>query len=903
MRKKLIFHILVLISCCCFAGFKNDDDSFSILLKKLEDYHQKHPQEKVHLHLDKPYYAIGDDIWFKAYVINSLNSSPTNISNILYVELINEDDSIKKQIQLPIINGFTWGDFKLTDSLTEGNYRIRAYTQWMRNAGPAFFFDKTIKIGNSWANQVFIRTKYTFSEGKDEQITNAELIFNDKTGKPYVNKDVTYVVQVNSKNIFKGKTSTSNTGKINFSFFSPQTDVKSSGKITATIDVSDKDRVTKLIPFTAASAQMDVQFFPEGGNLVDNIPSRIGIKAIDRNGLGKDISGTIVDNEGNEVRSFHTTHLGMGNLILDPQPGKNYTAIVKVEDEPTQKIKLPPALTSGYVLSVNNQDSSKINIKIYLSKNVLGKGRLKLLAQNNGNVYAVYTAQTDKQLVVINIPKKDLPIGIAQLTLFGPDNTPVCERLTFVNNSKDMTSIQLQGNKQQYQKRELVKLALTSGAGNKPMEGNFSLSVTNTAIVQPDEENESHILATFLLTSDLAGYIEKPDYYFLKQDQATQTDLDNLLLTQGWRRFSWKNFLEHTPETVLYAPEKSISISGTLTTPGGKPIEKGKVSLFSKSGGIFMIDTLTDLSGHFNFDHLDFGDSTKFVIQGRTTNNKTNVELKLDRVPQQIVTRNKNTGDIEINVNEAISSYIFKSETYFDQLTKRGLLHRSISLKEVNINEKKPVASHSANLNGAGHANKTITAEELKYGPALSSNLTALIPGIAFPGGQPALARYASRKQMHILVDGVYRELTAGETIDNFMSIEDIESIEVLKSPSYTAIYGGMGDGGILLITTKRGKKEKPEPGSVYTPGIITYMPKGYYSPRTFYSPKYTFTSDIQPDLRSTVYWNPQVITSKEGVAQVEYFNTDQPGIYRVVAEGMNASGQLARTVYTYEVK
>ncbi|RZL50927.1 MAG: TonB-dependent receptor, partial [Pedobacter sp.] len=154
MISKFIALVTGLMCLFCFSAFIIEDDPFTQLLKKLEEFSKKYPQEKIHLHLDKPYYAIGDDIWFNAYVVNTKTGEPTHISNVIYVELINEKDSIAKLLKLPMKGGIAWGDFKLADSLSDGNYRIRAYTQWMRNAGPEFFFDKTIKIGSSWANQL-----------------------------------------------------------------------------------------------------------------------------------------------------------------------------------------------------------------------------------------------------------------------------------------------------------------------------------------------------------------------------------------------------------------------------------------------------------------------------------------------------------------------------------------------------------------------------------------------------------------------------------------------------------------------------------------------------------------------------------------------------------------------------
>ena len=184
MKLKPLIFLLLLACGAAFAAFRSDDDPLSALLKKLEIYTDKNPQEKVHLHLDKPYYAIGDDIWFKAYVLDTRNSRPSLVSGILYVELINENDSVKKQLKLPLMSGITWGDFKLTDSLNEGNYRIRAYTQLMRNAGPDFFFDKTIKIGNSWANKVFTKASYTYSKENTVEKVNTAVKFVDKNGLP-----------------------------------------------------------------------------------------------------------------------------------------------------------------------------------------------------------------------------------------------------------------------------------------------------------------------------------------------------------------------------------------------------------------------------------------------------------------------------------------------------------------------------------------------------------------------------------------------------------------------------------------------------------------------------------------------------------------------------------------------
>ncbi|WEK19100.1 MAG: TonB-dependent receptor plug domain-containing protein [Candidatus Pedobacter colombiensis] len=898
MKIKLVIPALLMLGICFSFAYKLADDPFSDLIKRLQEYNKKYAQEKVHLHLDKPYYAIGDDIWLKAYVINTLTSEPTDISKALYVELIDEKDNIKTQLKLPMNGGLSWGDIKLPDTLSEGNYRIRAYTQWMRNAGPEYFFDKTIKIGNSWANRVFTNTNYSFTKENNTEKVNAKIKFTDKKGEPYINNEVAYEIQLNARSITKGKATTNNQGEVSINFSNTQPALYKSGKIIATLTLPNKEKTVKNIPITATSNNVDVQFFPEGGNLIESLPNKVAVKAVNAAGHGEDVTGTILDNEGVEINRFETKHLGMGNFIVNPQPGKTYTAKVKFKDGSEQTFALPKVQTSGYVLSINNNSPDKIGVKIMMSEDLVGTNELKVVAQNNGNVYFVTRSPSQKQIITASIPKKELPSGIVQFTLFNGTNNPVCERLAFVNNVEDRINTTIENLKPSYSKRGKVDIDLLTRFGDKPVRGSFSVAVTNTASVKPDPENETNIFTSILLTSDLTGYIENPNYYFLDKDEKTVQDLDNLMLTQGWRRILWKSIINNTPPIDTFKPEKSIGISGTITSYGGKPLPNSKVTLFSSSGGFFMIDTLTDAQGHFNFNNLVFTDSTKFIVQGRTVKNKKSVDIKLDIVPGQIVTKNKNTGDLEVNVNEALQGYLTRSNNYFDELTKRGLLERTIMLKEVNITEKKNPAENSSNLNGAGHADYILTADMLQNCTTLAQCLQGRVAGLIIQGGVPYLMRNMSTgRAMQIIIDGMSVD---SDFLDNIVP-SDVETVEVLKSIGNTAIYGSQGGGGVLIITTKRGGGYN---GTVFAPGIITYSPKGYNVTREFYSPKYDpATPDNRLDLRSTVYWQPHIVTDVDGKAKFSFFNTDETGTYRVVVEGIDMMGHLARAVYTYEVK
>lgn len=892
--------VLLIFGCLAFLvsiiAFKIEDDPFAAILKKLEDYSTKYPQEKVYLQLDKPFYAIGDDIWFKGYVLNTKTQAPSTISGILYVELINEKDSISTKLKLPLGGGITWGDFKLTDSLKEGNYRIRAYTNYMRNFGTDFFFDKTIKIGNSWTNKVFTKTDFRFTTESGVQKTAAKIHFEDKNGIPYIQNEVNYQVDLDYQKVKKGKAKTDSKGDIDIDFTNSEAFSDKQGKITATLRLADKTEITKIIPITSTSSQVDVQFMPEGGTFLEGIPTRIAIKAVNSSGRGEAVSGQILDASGQEVTSFKTDSLGMGSFILTSLPDLVYTSKIKFQDGSTKEFKLPLTQKSGYALKINNADSSNVYLKIFSTPEKVNGEELKIVAQQAGNLLYVSKAKMDKQVLSAAIPKTKLLSGIVQFTLFSAANEPIAERLVFIKNNERLIDIELNTANVSESVTGKSKFQFVAKNDQKPIIGSFSVAITNASKVTPDLDNESNILTTMLLTSDLAGYVENPNYYFLKNDAKTNEDLDNLMLTQGYRRFTWKNVLSNVQPTITFKPENSLTISGTVTR-GKKPVVGGHVMLLSTKGTQFILDTVTNAEGKFVFDNLAYRDSTKFVVQARTSNERKYVDIEVDAAPDQLVTKNKNSADVEVNVNDVLMKYIKENDQYLNEMARLGLITKTIQLNEVNIVQKRNPAKNSSNLNGAGNADFVLTADQLSTCPTLIICLQGRLPGVIFRGNVPYSMR-SPNTPMGIRVDGIPTDPDFLDAI----SPTDIESIEVLKSISYTAIYGSEGGGGVLLITTKRGGGGASY--NRYAPGVVALSPKGFYIAREFYSPKYDDPAKSpRVDLRSTIYWNPQVVAKKEAGASFEFYNASEPGTYRMVLEGIDAVGHLGRKVYMYQVK
>jgi hypothetical protein len=874
------------------AAFIAEDEPLKAILTQLEKYRAGYPQEKVHLHLDKPFYGIGDDIWFKAYVVDAEEHRVSGLSKILNVDLIDGQDSIRQSLRVPLTAGVAWGDFKLPDSLLEGNYRVRAYTNYMRNFGDEYYFDKTIQVGNVISSNVVASANYQYETQDTGQKVNATVNYTDINGAVLNNKAVDYNIQLNYKTIAKGKAITDGKGDIHISFLSNQTAALSPGSLHTVVKI-DKQSISKNFPVKSTSAETDVQFFAEGGNQVNGIRSKVAFKALGADGLGKNVSGYITNSNGEKMAEFKSEHAGMGSFILQPMAGQNYTATIKFADGSEKSIALPKAQAEGFVLSAVNTDSTNLVVKISASPVMMAQGgEVKLVAQSNSAVKFASVNKLDNTVLSAKIPKSRFATGMLQLTLFNQQNQPVAERLVFINHN-DFLNVVINGPKTSATRKKVkMELDVTDPSG-KPATGSFSVAVTDATKVPDDlikTNGETTIMSNLLLTSDLKGYVEQPNYYFSATEEQRIRGLDNLLLTQGWRRFTWKNILTGNLPQLTYKAEQGISISGRVTK-GKQPVNGGKVVLISTQGGLFVIDTLTDANGRFTFNSLIFPDSTRFVVQARTGKDKKFVDIELDRVPPQLIAVNKNAAEVEVNVNKKLLAYFKNNSKQFEDLRRLSALNRSIMLAEVKITERKQktvVGSQSL----AREADFVVKGEDLQTGGNILNCLQGRIPGLMMRGGVPYLLRNMS-SPMIIYLDGMK---VSPEEVEDIIPWE-VEGIEVLRGAT-AAIYGV---GGVIIITTKL-------PGSgryynSYAPGIITVLPKGYYKAREFYTPNYDDpkTSIQKPDLRRTIFWHPNVIV-KNGKGMFEYFNSDGRGPYKVTVEGIDVNGNLARYVYNYTV-
>ncbi|MXV49452.1 TonB-dependent receptor plug domain-containing protein [Pedobacter sp. HMF7647] len=898
--KKRILSLGGIVACILLlVSFTGDDDPIKNLFSKLDKFRSEYPQEKVYLHLDKPYYSIGDTIWFKAYTVNANGHMLSALNKIIYVDLISEKDSIKKTLKLPLNAGMADGNFSLTDSLTEGNYRIRAYTNWMRNFDDEFFFDKTIQIGNAFSNDVITNTTFSFSKEGIKERVDADIAFTNLAGQALPDKDVSYNVVLGYKSIARGKTKTDPQGHAKLSFINTQPFVLKTGKINLNVALGNGKSANKILPVKNTSSDIDLQFMPESGQLVKGLRSKVGFKAVSADGLGADISGYVIDQDKNKITDFKSDYAGIGSFALSPEQGKSYTAVAKLPDGSEKTFDLPKVAQDGYVLSVSNNSSDSLYLRVTASPSLTASGKeIIVLGQSNAEVtYIAKSVMQSNGGLTARIPKGKFPEGITHFTVFDSEQKPVAERIVFIRHPNEHLKVAVSPGKKSYAKRENTKLEISvSDENGKPVQGAFSLAVTDESKVPFDDDKRTTIFSSLLLSSDLKGYIQNPNYYFTKVTTDKDRQLDNLLLTQGWTRFNWKNLLANNYTAINYKPEQGITISGTVKSLGGAPVPGGKVTLFATNGNGTALDTLTDKDGRFKFENLVFTDETRFVVQARNEKGKKNVEITVDQMPAALISKNKNAADAEINLGRDFITYLQNSQKQFAELKKYGVLNRSILLSEVKIVEKKPILKNSSNLNGAGFADAIVKADQLQNYTDLAQALQGRVAGLIIRGGIPYLMR-SYNTPMQLILDGMYMDAGFLTSIN----VQDVESIEVLKSVGNTAIYGSRGGGGVLVINTKRGDGGSSMSRPV--PGITSYSPKGYTITKEFYSPKYDKPAVSEmPDLRTTVYWRPNIVTDEKGKAKVEFYNSDGSGNMRVIIEGLDLDGRLAHQEIVYSV-
>ncbi|HEY4937152.1 MAG TPA: hypothetical protein VII44_11255, partial [Puia sp.] len=489
-------------------------------MNDFNQYRSQYVQEKLYVHTDKDSYISREICWFRIYYVDAFSNTPASLSKIAYVEILDRNNRPMLQQKVSLKPGESNGSIIIPVSIPSGTYTFRAYTSWMKNFGPEYFFEKAIRI-------------------------------------------------INPKNLQPDST------------------------------------IAKIKKY-------DIQFFPEGGNLVQQIETKVGFRITDGYGRGLACEGLLMNQNGDTVLRFQPLHKGLGNFIFTPAVGQSYKALIRFPQGESVIKELPPAYSSGYVINLSKNQASQVVVTVHISAD-LDDQDIFVIVHGQHSILPVKTGRLTSHSYSFIVDPAELEDGISQFTVFNRDGQPVCERLYFKYPQKKLL-ISTSTNPD-YRIRGKISLDLSvKDQSGKPISADMSLAVYRLDSLQ--DVDETNIRNYLYLSSEL-GSIESPAFYFEEDGKSREADMENLMLTHGWRRFNWKDIVQHKSLQLEFSPEfDGHIITGKLVnnrTGLGVPYEG--VYLSVPSTRTQFRPTLSDGNGRVKFEVAGFYGTQELVVQ------------------------------------------------------------------------------------------------------------------------------------------------------------------------------------------------------------------------------------------------------------------------------------------------
>jgi hypothetical protein len=792
IKRLVIFPCFLLISFNVLSQKSTVDN----LAEEFVQFQANALQEKLYVHTDKTFYLAGEIIRFKLYATDGTFHKPLSISSVAYVDVTDNNHKPLFQAKINMQEGTGNGSFAIPSGTGSGNYTLRAYTNWMKNFSPDYYFEETITIVNTLK--------------------------------------------------------------------------KSSNKAPVPPDT------------------FSVQFFPEGGNLVYGLPSKVAFKATNQFGNGIDCNGAIVNQKNDTVARFQTLKFGMGNFLWTPKSGDIYTALVFVNKVIVSRPPLPVIYNRGYVMDVKDIGDRKIKVSVQAAGD-LPDNVAYLFVQTRHLIKNVQRGKISNDKIDFFLDKETMGEGISHLTIFDADKHPVCERLFFKKPLKRLL-INAAADQKEYTTRSKITIDLnTTDQSGQVMKANMSASVFFIDSLQsfPGE----NILTYLLLSSDLKGKIENPEYYFSNDDAAAAEAMDNLMLTQGWRRFKWEDVLSNREPYFKFLPEsEGHIITGRIFNKSTGMPAKNSTAYLSVPGKYFsLVPSAGNATGDVLFNTKSFFDKNELIIQ---TDSRADSNFRVE------------------TVSPFSDTFSVKPPAYFSlsDKVKNQLLNRSINMQADNIYgvEKKsrfsvPVMPDTTAF--YGYPDKEYYLDDFRRFITMEEVLKEYIKEVRvrnqnnkfyFNIKNPAVKNFFENDPL-ILLDGV-PVFDAG-TIMAFDPLK-IKKIEVVTERYYA---GPIVCDGIITFKTYEGDLA----GYELDPNAIVLEYEGLQRQREFYSPVYETAEQIEsriPDFRNLLFWSPEINTDASGKTKISFYSSELVGKFVVCVQGLTQSGLPGSAVLSFIV-
>ena len=918
MLKLFLLSLAVMIPVSGYSSDENlnaNDANVTDVVGNIRKYFQEVQQERVYMHFDNTSYYKGDSIWFKAYVVGERSLDDTDLSKILYVELVNPQGVLVETQKLAIEGGQSDGCFALRDTINAGYYEVRAYTSWMLN------FCKGDKHANPFFN--LVEVKNWFGDRLQQYLYNNAGIYSRVFPVYDAQPDGNYQYKTMAQ--------------------PPKT----------TSDLVAHDKKDELV----------IRFYPEGGNLVDGIPTRVAFEASNEFGKKINLIGDLYC--GNEHKRVQTDYAGRGCFEITPCSGKSISFKAKYNGK-DYSFELPKIQKRGYVLNVHNLNDS---VRLSVRRNSETEGMaIGLAGYSRGSL--LYGSNIDLSVDTLwteTVSNKDLKTGVNIFTLFTSDGSPMAQRLVFVDNHQIdtlfLTTEAISKNLQPYQKininftlsssspkgeAEAGASTLTSSPKAKANEGaTFSLSIADAEHTEQSLRN-GNILTELLLSSEIKGFVPNPQYYFESNDPKHRKALDELLMVQGWTRYDWDEIAGKRAFIPRYNIEKGLTFSGQVLKciehdmaeynmqNIKKPLWVNFEVATPKDGNIG-VDVMTDSMGYFKIDvPLFTGNTRAFLYLNRDSRKElgdrsgllghvakvgayrdTTLEATHFIRPMNVfppLGRPYDYYEIQQYQDELDNAFITDGIMY-DRLSQSyviGDIVKKGRRRWTSFDIEKPTFAIDVNEMTSYLSNVLGYIENFSY---KDYNINAphgrLFMSLLGLSGSPsvyvdAIEMYDAKRK-NVFTDNSIRYVFSYGREENlpknmkfFPRNENFRTLYVYADMSnrdliYTVPkykYDFLS-GPMTIRANYTTDNLLPNGKKLPVPRFVKTVFNGIATPVDYYHPDYSKQSlPEHKDHRRTLYWNPNVKTDKDGKAKVEFYNNSSCKQVVISAEGITADGR-----------
>ena len=647
-----------------------------------------------------------------------------------------------------------------------------------------------------------------------------------------------------------------------------------------------------------------VHVFPEGGELITGLKSLVAFKATDKFGKPVKIKGLLVNQLGKTLDTINVRHDGMGSFRMTPKAGESYSLKWIDPSGNTGIILIPVNPKEGITLSVTTNNEFA-NVKVERTANIPENfKRLNLLVHMNQVVlFKVSLNIADKPLLAANIPIEGLNTGILQFSLFNADWLPLAERIVFVNNREHEFGAKL-----------IPQLVNLTKKGKNVFDIFVAdTTVTNMSVAVTDASLESSqanhtIYSDFLLSSELKGKIHNPGYYLSSDSDSVTANLDLVMLTNGWRKFNWEKLKASVAPEIKYPVETDIiRVSGKvygLKTVSANDLLLNLIIQNKDSSKNFIFQPVSK-EGLFQSENMFIFDTARIFYnfnQNQKLNEITQVQFDnglLKASGKLLELKDENMLNLwNDSVSLAKMNAFLQMQEDWKKRSSYKTLQEVIIKAKTKSNEQAIDERYASGLFAGGDAQvfDFLNDPAALGGIDIISYLQGRVAGLMInrSGASTTMSWRGATPDLYL------DQMQVGADFIQSINVQDIAMVKVFRPPFFGSMGGGSG--GAIAIYTKKGGDFKGD-NSKSSKSMQSSLLVGYTRFKEFFNPQYENPAENNDtDIRTTLYWNPYVITNKKSPRfKVQFFNNDISKRLQIVLEGVNADGKITRVVKILE--